>query len=183
MPTSTATGLATDGIGDGATGTKMINARNVGKVRRKLMSVGWTAHMDIMGGAIHDIDAFAFAWLPGFHRSASWNCPDKLDTELRYRSDMERTKYGKEFKENAVRMSGIGNKGISEVAGELGIHPKMLYRWRREVGEAKSGKRVFPGNGRNRDEELMNMARELQQARTERDILKKAVTFFAQHTK
>ena len=96
---------------------------------------------------------------------------------------MERTKYGKEFKENAVRMSSIGNKGIGEVAGELGIHRTMFYRWRREAAEAKNGKKVFPGHGRSRDEELMKLQRELHQAQLERDILKKAVTFFAQHAK
>jgi transposase len=96
---------------------------------------------------------------------------------------MERQKYNREFKEQAVRLSQVSDKSVAQVARELGIHTKMLYRWRREVGETKEGKRAFPGHGRSRDEELAELRKQLRQAEMERDILKKAVTYFAQHSK
>ena len=93
---------------------------------------------------------------------------------------MERTKYGLEFKGQAVRLSHQGGKSIKQVAKELGIDHKMLYRWRREIEQAKAGKKPFPGRGLSRDEEMMLLRKQLRQAELERDILKKAVTFFAQ---
>ena len=98
---------------------------------------------------------------------------------------MERQKHSKEFKEQAVRLSHVSDKSVAQVAGELGIHTKMLYRWRREAAAAKdgSGRRAFPGHGRSQDEELTELRKQLRQAELERDILKKAVTYFAQHSK
>jgi transposase len=95
---------------------------------------------------------------------------------------MERQKHNKEFKGQAVRMSHTSEKSVAEVAADLGIHTKMLYRWRREAA-AGQGKRAFPGHGRARDEELAELQKRLKQAEMERDILKKAVTFFAQASK
>lgn len=98
---------------------------------------------------------------------------------------MERQKYSQDFKEQAIRLSEVSDKSVAQVARELGIHAKMLYRWRREASEAKTGngKRAFPGHGRSRDEELTELRKQLRQAELERDILKKAVTYFAQHSK
>jgi transposase len=98
---------------------------------------------------------------------------------------MERQKHSKEFKEQAVRLSHVSDKSVAKVAAELGIHTKMLYRWRREAAAAKDGlgRRAFPGHGRSRDEELTELRKQLRQAEMERDILKKAVTYFAQHVK
>jgi transposase len=96
---------------------------------------------------------------------------------------MERQKYSQEFKEQAVRLSQVSDKSVAQVARELGIHTQMLYRWRREAGEAQNGKRAFPGHGRSRDGELAELRKQLRQAELERDILKKAVTYFAQHAK
>lgn len=42
---------------------------------------------------------------------------------------MERQKYNQEFKEQAVRLSQVSDKSVAQVARELGIHTKMLYRW------------------------------------------------------
>ena len=55
----------------------------------------------------------------------------------------------------------------------------MLRRW---VQDAKAhGKQAFPGQGRMRpdDPEVARLKRELAKVRTERDILKKAIAYFA----
>ena len=43
----------------------------------------------------------------------------------------ERQTYDKEFKQKAVELS-FARGNAREIAEELGIHPELLYRWRRE---------------------------------------------------
>lgn len=106
-----------------------------------------------------------------------------MDREIRYPKAMERQKYDKAFKEQAVRLSESSEKTVTQVAEELGMHVKMLYRWRREMTAGRGGKRAFPGHGRSRDEELATLRKKLREVELERDILKKAATYFAQHSK
>jgi transposase len=98
---------------------------------------------------------------------------------------MSKPKYTQEFKEQAVQLSYSGDKSVSQLAADLGIATNMLHRWRREHrdGQVSNGKRAFPGSGRARDEELERLRKALRQAEMERDILKKAAAYFAQHAK
>jgi transposase len=89
---------------------------------------------------------------------------------------MTRKIYTREFKEQAVQLSYNNVKPVAQTASDLGLPPNMLHRWRRE---AKQTGRVFPGHGKARDEEMAELKRRLKQAEMERDILKKAVSFFA----
>ena len=88
----------------------------------------------------------------------------------------ERTHYDKLFKENAVKLS-YERKNVSELARELGISPMLLYRWRKEY--ESEGTLSFPGNGiqalSDEAKELADLKKKLQEAETERDILKKAL--------
>jgi transposase len=93
---------------------------------------------------------------------------------------MERKIYTPEFKEQAVKLSYTKGKPVSETAADLGLAANMLHRWRRE---AKAEGRAFPGHGKARDEEIAGLKKQLKQAELERDILKKAVSFFAQMPK
>lgn len=56
----------------------------------------------------------------------------------------ERTHYDRIFKGNAVKLS-CERKNISELARELGISGRLIYRWRKESTHYGSGS--FPGNG------------------------------------
>lgn len=96
---------------------------------------------------------------------------------------MARKIYTREFKEQAVKLSYASDKPVAETAAELGLPPNMLHRtpsegcpWRRE---GKQVGQVFPGHGKTRDEEMAALKKQLKQAELERDILKKAVSFFA----
>ena len=93
---------------------------------------------------------------------------------------MNRRKYTQEFKEQAVKLSRTSDKSVRQIAEDIGINPNMLDRWRREHRVSGKGKVAFPGNGNARDEELLNLRKALKQAEMERDVLKKAVAFFAQ---
>jgi len=65
------------------------------------------------------------------------------------------------------------------VAEGLGVHASLLSRWKVDL-EAE-GNSAFPGNGNPRptDEEMRQLRKELTTARQERDILKKALAYFA----
>lgn len=89
---------------------------------------------------------------------------------------MARKIYTSEFKEQAVKLSYVSGKSVAETAADLGLPTNMLHRWRRE---GKQSGRVFPGHGKARDEEMAALKKQLKQAELERDILKKAVSFFA----
>lgn len=94
---------------------------------------------------------------------------------------MERKTYSQEFKEEAVKLSSERDVPMVQIARELGIAPKLLYRWRSELKEL--GPKAFPGKGKPRDEELYELRRELERVKQERDILKKAMSVFARDVK
>jgi len=89
-------------------------------------------------------------------------------------------KYSRDFKIETVRMVTAGGHKVSEVARDLGIHENLIYKWRKRFSE--DGNESFPGKGRLKpgDEEVHLLRRELSKARQERDILKKALVYFAE---
>ena len=93
---------------------------------------------------------------------------------------MERRTYTQEFKQEAVRLSYESSIPATEVASNLGIRPELLYRWRSEM--KREGSKAFPGKGNLKpgEAEVAALRRELEQTRMERDILKKALSVFAQ---
>ena len=88
--------------------------------------------------------------------------------------------YTKEFKESAIELYHSSGKSAKEVALDLGIEPSSVSRWIRESkeGEAKNIK-VFPGQGKPRDEELYQLRKEVADLREANEILKKAMAYFA----
>src|SRR5262245_1442613 len=92
-----------------------------------------------------------------------------------------RRKHSAEFKREAVRLSEDPDRTVSEVAAGLGISRGLLYRWRSELKADEA--QAFPGKGRLKpaDEEVARLRRELARVTEEREILKKAVEFFAKH--
>ncbi len=95
----------------------------------------------------------------------------------------ERRKYDPEFKREAVRLAEESEKSAAQVARDLGIHRNLLYKWRKEL--LKGGLEAFPGQGNLKasDEDMRRLKRELEIVRQERDILKKALDFFAGESK
>jgi len=91
----------------------------------------------------------------------------------------KRRNYDDEFKQAAIRLVTVNGHGVSETARNLGINANMLSRWKREE-EAKQHT-AFPGNGLSREEqqELRQLRGEVKRLRMEREILKKALGYFA----
>ncbi len=90
-----------------------------------------------------------------------------------------RKKYSREFKLEAVKQVVENDRSMASVARGLGVSPTLVARWKTEF-EA-SGELAFPGNGKVNaaEEELRQLRRDLSTARQERDILKKALAYFA----
>lgn len=85
--------------------------------------------------------------------------------------------YSWEFKQEAVRLVGESGQSLAAVARDLGIDENSLRKWKR--AEEQYGGQAFPGKGRSHDEELAQLRREVALLRQERDILKKAMGYFA----
>jgi transposase len=95
----------------------------------------------------------------------------------------QRRTYTAEFKREAVRLLAEHGYGVAQAARHLGLNTNMLRRWKREIeGEKRP---AFPGNGRisPEQEDLYRLREENTRVRMERDILKKALGFFASESR
>lgn len=90
----------------------------------------------------------------------------------------KKKRFDKDFKISAVKMVTEGGHKAAEVARSLGIHPNMLYSWKRKYSD--SGEKAFVGKGQLT--ELAALRRKLREVEMERDILKKAVGIFSKET-
>lgn len=90
-----------------------------------------------------------------------------------------RKTYDREFKISAVRLILDSGRSVASVARDLGIAENTLFIWKKkylaDIEEAFPGK----GNLKPEEEEIRRLKRELEHVKMERDILKKAVAFFA----
>ena len=93
----------------------------------------------------------------------------------------EQRTFTKEFKLETVRLAETSGKPITELARELGISDSTIHNWRKEF--AQHGTDAFPGSGHQTalEEENRRLKRELEIAKQERDILKKAIIVFSRH--
>jgi transposase len=87
--------------------------------------------------------------------------------------------YTREFKLEAVRLSESSEKTVAQIARDLGVPERVLYRWRHELREQHE--QAFPGKGHQSEleEENRRLRRELELLKQEREILKKAVAIFS----
>ena len=84
-------------------------------------------------------------------------------------------RFDKDFKVSAVKMVTEGRQRTSEVARSPGMHPNVLYSWKRKY--AGNGDKAFVVKGHLT--ELAALRKELRETQMERDILKKAVGIFS----
>ena len=90
--------------------------------------------------------------------------------------------FSDEFKEQAVRRADNGGHTFTQIARELGIHPSLLQTWRRKYGAgaaAESEKSLVSSQ----EHEIRRLRRENAALREDREILKKAATFFAKESR
>lgn len=94
---------------------------------------------------------------------------------------VERQRYSREFKLEAVRLLEAGQKPAADLARELGVARNKLYRWQKEI--TQRGPEAFPGTGRRSAKEMDELRRENARLKEENEILKKAATYFARELK
>jgi transposase len=93
--------------------------------------------------------------------------------------------YTAEFKQEALRLIEQPGANVQQIAKDLGVSDHSLYAWRKAT--KTQGGLAFPGHGKIAltadQEENRRLRKELELVKQERDILKKAVTFFAKESK
>jgi transposase len=95
---------------------------------------------------------------------------------------MERRKFTREFKLEAVRLIKERRVGYAQVSQDLGVHQSQLRNWVKAI--ADDPQQAFPGHGQMKPEqlEIAQLRREVAKLKAERDILKKAAAYFAKES-
>lgn len=95
---------------------------------------------------------------------------------------MRGTRYTAEFKAEAIKQ--ITERGYSavEVAKRLGVTDKSLYRWKSDADKRATTPRMNQDDLASLKSENARLNKALKRAEEERDILKKAATYFAKLT-
>lgn len=92
---------------------------------------------------------------------------------------MERRKFTREFKLEAVRLIKERGVTVAQASRDLDVHQTVLRNWLRDFGDDPVG--AFPGHGQMKPEqlEIARLRKEVAKLKAERDILKKAAAYFA----
>ncbi len=87
---------------------------------------------------------------------------------------MERRKFSREFKLEAVRLVKEPGVAVAQAALGLDLHENLLRKWVREL--SADPQQAFPGHGQLKPGqlEIEKLRREVAKLKAERDILKKA---------
>ena len=88
--------------------------------------------------------------------------------------------YPPEFRGEAVRLVRASGRPVREVARELGVSGESLRIWLKQ-DELDRGERQDGLKSEERDE-LTRLRRQVRELEQEREILKRAVTFFVRET-
>jgi transposase len=97
------------------------------------------------------------------------------------RTKLTRKNYSAEFKEEAVKLITEQGYTLSEAASRLGISKGALSNWKQALLDEGNTKSAFPGKGHLKPEDaaFKELQKEVERLRRERDILKKAMAYFA----
>ena len=89
-----------------------------------------------------------------------------------------------QFKKDAVALV-LGGRTVNEVAHDLGIARSLLQRWKTQLAREPDMPTTFPGTGHlaPHAEQLRQLQQRLRAVTEERDILKKALAYFADDQK
>jgi transposase len=101
----------------------------------------------------------------------------RRDSVSEVRMTKKRNQHTEEFKREAVRlMLSRGERTVGDVAQSIGVTEGDLHRWREKYGGSVRASASIPETP---EQEVKRLRKENERLRMEREILKKAVTFFA----
>ena len=85
---------------------------------------------------------------------------------------MQRRKFSREFKLEAVRLVKDRGVAVAQAARDLDFHENVLPKWAREL--SVDPQHAFPGHGQMKPEQLVidRLCKEVAKLKAERDILK-----------
>ena len=88
-------------------------------------------------------------------------------------------RYSDEFKREALNLAAQPGMRVAQVEQDLGITPGLIYKWRQRYRVDENSNALKPSAERDLEADNRRLKHDLVIARQERDILKKAVAFFA----
>ncbi len=102
-------------------------------------------------------------------------------TQMTNKETKGRRVHTREFKKETVALIRNGGRSVPQVASDLGVSESSLYAW---VQQAKVDEGKGPAGALTtaEKEELAHLRREVKVLRMEREILKRAATFFAKES-
>lgn len=86
-------------------------------------------------------------------------------------------KYAEEFKREVLEMAAKPDVSVAQLERDLGITPGLIYKWRERYHVDAGSGQLKPSP--EREAEIRRLKRELEIAKQERDILKKAIQVFS----
>jgi len=98
-------------------------------------------------------------------------------------------RYPDEFKIKAVQLADHPDILAKDVAEDLGVHPILLYRWRKEYREGKfkedRRKKKIQIEAKKMSEllQIQELEREIKKLRVENELLKKTIEFNSEKRK
>jgi transposase len=87
--------------------------------------------------------------------------------------------YDREFKLNTLKLVESSGKSIQKISDELGISPNTIHNWRKAYREGKYDGPDTSPRFKPEEIEVRQLKKELARVTMERDILKKAIGYFA----
>ena len=95
---------------------------------------------------------------------------------------MERRKFTREFKLEAVKLIKERGVSVAQASRDLSVHQTVLLVWMKDIAADPS--QAFPGHGQMKPEhaEIARLKREVTKLKAERDILKKAAAYSARES-
>jgi transposase len=102
---------------------------------------------------------------------------DQHKPEPQSSSQGSRKVYTQEFRDEAVRLTVSSGKPVAQIARDLGISVGALHDWRRQ---AHYDNRLPVPEHETPEQQLKRLHKENELLKQERDILKKAMAYFAQ---
>ena len=93
--------------------------------------------------------------------------------------------YDPELKQRAIEIAISGQKPVAQVARDLDIKPNTLYTWVDKFKQANPNDfpKREPSQPVSLETENRRLQRELAQAKKDVELLKKAMVYFAAHSK